>query len=112
MGKIHYSNFETLQDIIKNIDFNYSEESVQTLEQLSDIWKKIIGNKISQFTKVYDFSSDNILTIVCSDSFVANELYMEKIKLLKMMKEKAEKTGINIVDILFNYKKWKNEYGK
>lgn len=112
MGKIHYSNFETLQEIIKNINFNYSADSVQTLEQLSECWKKVIGNKISKYTKVYDFSSDNILTIVCSDSFVANELYIEKSKLLKIMKEKANKSGINIVDILFNYKKWKDEYGK
>ena len=98
MGKINYSNFETLDEIIKNINFN--------------CWVEVVGKKISKFSKVLDISDDNKLTIVCADSFVANELYLEKVKLLAMMKEKAHNLGINIIDMNFNYKKWKDENGK
>ena len=112
MGKINYSNFETLDEIIKNINFNYKEEAVQKLENLSNCWVEVVGKKISKFSKVLDISDDNKLTIVCADSFVANELYLEKVKLLAMMKEKAHNLGINIIDMNFNYKKWKDENGK
>ncbi len=101
--------FESLQNVIKDLQFNYDENKIQKEEALSEYWKETVGNKISQFSKVYEISADNILTVVCSDSFVANELYLEKDKLIRLMKEKSENLGIKIEDIRFNYKKWKEQ---
>lgn len=101
--------FESLQSVIKDLQFNYDESKFETDEKLAGYWIETVGNKISQFSKVLDFSADNILTIVCSDSFVANELYLEKDKLTKLMNEKTKNLGIEIKDIRFNYKKWKEQ---
>lgn len=109
MKRINNSNFELLQDVIKELEFNYVEKDVQNLEKLMLYWVEVVGNKISQFSKVLEISADNILTIVCSDSFVANELYLEKNNLLKKLNEKAQNLGIKIEDIRFNYKKWKEQ---
>ncbi|MBE7704730.1 MAG: DUF721 domain-containing protein [Cyanobacteria bacterium SIG29] len=110
MKRINNSNFELLQDIFKDIEFNYVEKNVQNLENMVLFWIDIVGEKISKFSKVLEFSDDDILTIACSDSFVANELFLEKDKLLSKMNEKSAKMGIKIKDMKFNYKKWKNEY--
>lgn len=107
MKRLNNSNFELIQDVIKEMTFNYNPDEFEKTEQLKDFWEEIIGNKISKFSKVYNFSDDNIITISCADSFVANELYYEKEKLLKLMNEKAEKLGIIIKEIKFDYKKWK-----
>ena len=101
--------FESLQSVIKDLQFNYDEGKFETDEKLAGYWIETVGNKISQFSKVLEFSADNILTIVCSDSFVANELYLEKDKLTKLMNEKTKNLGIEIKDIRFNYKKWKEQ---
>lgn len=101
--------FESLQNVIKDLQFNYDESKFETGEKLAEYWIETVGNKISQFSKVLEFSTDNILTIVCSDSFVANELYLEKNKLTKLMNEKTKNLGIEIKDIRFNYKKWKEQ---
>ena len=101
--------FESLQNVIKDLQFNYDESKFETSEKLTGYWIETVGNKISQFSKVLEFSTDNILTIVCSDSFVANELYLEKNKLTKLMNEKTKNLGIEIKDIRFNYKKWKEQ---
>lgn len=101
--------FESLQSVIKDLQFNYDESKFETDEKLAGYWIETVGNKISQFSKVLDFSADNILTIVCSDSFVANELYLEKDKLTKLMNKKTKNLGIEIKDIRFNYKKWKEQ---
>lgn len=101
--------FESLQNVIKDLQFNYDESKFETGEKLAGYWIETVGNKISQFSKVLEFSTDNILTIVCSDSFVANELYLEKNKLTKLMNEKTKNLGIEIKDIRFNYKKWKEQ---
>lgn len=109
MEKRNNPYFESLQNVIKDLNFNYDETKVEKEEKLAEYWKETVGNKISQFSKFYEFSADNVLTIVCSDSFVANELYLEKDKLTRIMKEKSENLGIKIKDIKFNYKKWKEQ---
>lgn len=109
MKRINNSNFELLQDVIKELEFNYVEEDVQNLEKLMHYWVEVVGNKISQFSKVLEISADNVLTIVCADSFAANELYLEKDNLLKKLNEKTQNLGIKIKDIRFNYKKWKEQ---
>ena len=109
MKKINYSNFEMLEDVIKAMDFKYSYESAKTKEILSDCWEKTIGKKIAKLSIVYDFSSENMLTVICSDSFVANELYFKKDKIVSIMNKKIEETGIEIKDIKFDYKKWKEK---
>lgn len=107
MKRLNNSNFELLQDVIKNLDFNYDAQTCQNIEKLNEFWGETIGNKISKLAKVYEFSNDNILIISCSDSFVSNELYFAKEKLLQNMNKKVEELGIKIKDIKFDYKKWK-----
>ena len=107
MKRINNSNFELLEDVIKSLDLKYNQERFLTLEKLGKYWSEIVGKKISKLSKVYDFSADNQIIVACADSFAANELYFEKEKLLDLMNKKAQKTGIKITEIRFDYKKWK-----
>ena len=107
MEKLNNSNLELLKNIFKEISFDYDETKADAKDELFKSWEDIIGNKISKMSKMYDISEDNILTIACSDSFVANELYFEKEKIMLLIVEKAQKLGIKIKDIKFNYKIWK-----
>ncbi|MCD7740202.1 MAG: DUF721 domain-containing protein [Candidatus Gastranaerophilales bacterium] len=107
MKKINNSDFELLKDIIKNLDIKSRQESSRILEQLKSYWQDILGKKISKLSKVYDYSAGNVLTVVCADSFIANELYFEKDRLINYMSEKTDKLGIIIKDIKFDYMKWK-----
>lgn len=109
MKRLNNSNFELIQDVIKTLEFNYNPDHNQTLENLNCYWNDTIGNKISKFSKVFEISADNVLTVTCADSFIANELYFEKSRLLAKMNEKTEKLGIKIRDIKFDYKKWKEK---
>ena len=109
MNKLNNSDFYLVKDIINELGINAGDiyEKQQKNEELSNCWNEIIGEKISKMTKLYEISADNILTIICSDSYVANELFNNKEKIIEYMMEKANKLGINIKDIKFNYKKWK-----
>ena len=66
MKKIRYSNFEMIEDVIKDIGFNYNP----IMENLESCWAETVGEKIKTMAKVLDFSADNVLTIVCSDSYI------------------------------------------
>jgi hypothetical protein len=109
MKRINNSNFETLEDIIKTIDFNYNPQNVQNIEEMQKYWVSTVGEKISKLAKVLDYSADNILTVCCADSFISNELYLEKDTILKKMNIKVQETGIIIKDIKFDYKKWERK---
>ncbi len=109
MKKLNNSNFELIQNIIKDLNFNYNYEESHNKEILAEYWKETVGKKISKLSRFYDFSMQNKLTIVCSDSFVANELYFEKEKLIQILNEKTKELGIIIKDISFDYKKWKEQ---
>ena len=56
MKKLNYSNFELLEDIIGELSFDYSQDKVEVLNRLSDIWVDIVGYKCSQFSKVLEVS--------------------------------------------------------
>lgn len=109
MKRINNSNFELLKDIIKTIDFNYNPDSQNVVNELNALWREVVGNKISKYSKVYEISSDNNLTIICADSYISNELLFNKNKLIDFMNEKTKKLGIKIEDIRFDYKKWKEK---
>ena len=108
MKKILYSNFELIENVIGDLKFNFSIDEVERLNQISDAWIEIVGNKFSQYTKVLEISADNKLNVACADSFIANELYLNKQNLLQNMCKKLKNQGIEIeiVDINFNYRRW------
>ena len=107
MRKLNNSNFELLKEVFKEIEFEKDTSCIEVREELFNCWEEIIGKKISKLSKVYELSDDNQLIIACADSFVANELYFEKEKILLLVREKSKKLGIEIKDIRFNYKIWK-----
>lgn len=109
MKRLNNSNFELLREVFKEMQFEKETSAIEAREELFNSWEEIIGDKIAKLSKVWELSADNILTIACADSFVANELYFAKDKIFSLVEEKAEKLGIKIKDIKFNYKIWKED---
>ncbi|MGM9993709.1 MAG: DciA family protein [Candidatus Avigastranaerophilus sp.] len=109
MKRLNNSNFELLREVFKEMHFEKETSTIEAREELFNSWEEIIGDKIAKLSKVWELSADNILTIACADSFVANELYFVKDKIFSLVEEKAEKLGIKIKDIKFNYKIWKED---
>ena len=107
MKKLNNSNFELIEDILKTIEFKYDSSKQKDIDCLEEFWEEIVGRQLSKASRVYGISKDRTVTIVCADSFIANELYLEKDKILNKMEEKAVNLGIKIEDIKFDYKKWK-----
>ena len=106
MKKSSNSNFVLLQDIFKDLNINYDEKIAVNSEKLSKFWSETVGEKISKFSKFLQLTSNNVLIITC---YAANELYYVKSKLIESMNEKLKKLGIEIKDIKFDYKKWKEQ---
>ena len=98
MNKLNNSSFEMIQDIIKDLELENLKGNSEVKSGLANLWSETVGDKISKFSRFIDILPNNSLIISCADSYVSNELYYNKDKILEIMK---------INDIIFNYKDWK-----
>lgn len=106
MKKIKYSEFESINDIIKQFDFKYDSSKENNKSMFFCLWEDIIGEKIASVSTPVELTEKAILKISCANSFVANELFMQKKNLILLLKEKAQELNLEIKDLMFDYKSW------
>ncbi len=95
MSKLNNSNFQSIQDILSTMELRKEFSEVDE-KLLLKTWKEAVGDKISEVSEPSNLSQDGVLTIVCANSLVANELYLERNNLLQIVREKFENLGIEI----------------
>ncbi len=106
MGKIKYSNFESIKEIMGQFDFSHDSSLEANKQIFFDHWEEMVGKKISAVTKPFEINQKEVLVISCANSFIANELFLSKTSLLELIREKAKELGIEIRDLKFDYKNW------
>ena len=95
MGKLNNSYFESIQEILSTMEFH--KETCEIDEKtLSETWKECVGEKIAEVSQLSNLSQNGVLTVICANSLVANELYLERNNLLQIIREKFENLGIEI----------------
>lgn len=107
MKKIRYSEFESIQEVMNQFSFKYDESVESQKQQFFDEWKDIVGEKIALVSKPQELTQNNVLIISCANSFIANELFLEKNSLLELIKERTKEYSFSITGLKFDYKNWK-----
>ena len=69
----------------------------------------MVGQKIAEATRPFEINSQNVLVISCANSYIANELFLSKSSFLELLQEKAKELNVEIRDLKFDYKSWKNK---
>lgn len=109
MKKIRYSQFESINDVIGQIDFKYDAPLEAKKQQLFDEWMDVVGKKLSAVSKPIEVTKNNVLIISCANSFIANELFLVKNNLLELLQEKVQDLNIEINDLKFDYMSWSKQ---
>lgn len=68
-------------------------------------WDSIVGSKFSKFTKPYSIKA-NKLYVSAKSPVVAQELSLYKTKILNKVNSYSKALGLEIKDIIFNYKNY------
>ena len=68
-------------------------------------WDSIVGSKFSKFTKPYSIKA-NKLYVSAKSPVVAQELSLYKTKILNKVNSYSQALGLEIKDIIFNYKNY------
>ncbi len=95
-----------ISDIINKGIFD--TKKAQTAFKFSTIfsfWSQIAGKKFSSSSKPYKIKGGKMY-VCCENSYVVQELIMYKKMLLAKIKPYSEPLGVDVEDIIFEYKNW------
>ena len=106
MGKVLYTDFEGVDDIISTMMDNPQLKKALTRTNLYKFWNNILPEKFKNKSKPYGMLPGGIMTVACQNPVVAQELSLHKIMLLKKFEPFAKSLNIRVVDLKFDPKKW------
>ena len=106
MKKIKYSNFESMKDIINQLDLKYDATIETNKQKFFDQWENIVGKKLSSVSKPIEINKNSVLVVACKNSFIANELFLAKNNFIELIEDKSKELGLEIRDLRFEYKNW------
>ena len=106
MGKVLYTDFEGVDDIISTMMDNPQLKKALTRTNLYKFWNNILPEKFKNKSKPHGMLPGGIMTVACQNPVVAQELSLHKIMLLKKFEPFAKSLKIRVTDLRFDSKKW------
>ena len=106
LGKILYTDFEGVDDIINSMMDNPQFKKAVTRTNLFNFWDKILPEKFKKKSRPYSMLPGGIMVIACQNPVVAQELSLYKIILLKNFQAYLNTLNIHVKDLKFDPKKW------
>lgn len=99
-------NFSNISDIIGDNFFDSKKAQIALKHStIFSFWGQIVGKKFINSSKPMSIRNFK-LYVSCENSFVVQELMMYKKVLLKKLLPYSSALGVEISDILFEYKNW------
>lgn len=106
MGKILYTDFEGVEDIISTMMDNPQLKKAITRTNLYNFWDKILPEKFRGKSRPFGMLPGGVMTVACQNPVVAQELSLYKIILIKKFEPYAKSLKIRVLDMRFDPKRW------
>ena len=108
MGKVLYTDFEGVSDIIGSMMDNPQLKKALTRTNLYTFWESILPEKFKGKSRPYGMLPGGIMTVACQNPIVAQELNLHKIMLLKKFEPFAKSLKMRVIDLRFDFKRWES----
>ena len=106
MGKILYTDFEGVDDVISSMMDNPILKKALTRTNLYNFWDKILPEKFKKRSRPFSMLPGGVMVVACENPVIAQELALHKIMLLKKFEPYAKTLKIRVTDFKFDPKKW------
>lgn len=101
------NDFSSISEILNEKVFDFKKgQNALKMSTIFSFWGDVVGKKFQKCSKPYCVKG-NKLFVTCENSFVLQELLMFKSTILSKIKPFSSPLGIEIKDIVFDYKNWK-----
>ena len=106
MGKILYTDFEGVDDVISSMMDNPMLKKALTRTNLYNFWDKILPEKFKKRSRPFSMLPGGVMVVACENPVIAQELALHKIMLLKKFEPYAKTLKMRVTDFKFDPKKW------
>lgn len=106
MGKVLYTDFEGVEEIISSMMTNPQIKKAITRTNLYNCWDGLLSEKFRGKSKPYSMLPGGTMVIACQNPVVAQELSLQKIMLLKKFEPYMKSLNLRVKDFKFDPKKW------
>ena len=109
MKRILYSGLENIGHVVNSIVKDTDLQNGIQKSMLFKFWGKIVGKKFEKITRPVSINNKGELIVACANSMVTSELLIFKTDIQKKMQPYTKSLNINISDIVFSHKIWRQE---
>ena len=106
MGKILYTDFEGVEDIIGSMMDNPQLKKAITRTNMYKFWDNILPDKFKGKSKPFSMLPGGIMVVACQNPVVAQELSLHKIILMKKFEPYTKSLKLRVQDLRFDAKRW------
>jgi len=106
VGKILYTDFEKVEDIISSMMDSPQLKKAITRTNIYKFWDSILPEKFRGKSKPFSMLPGGIMNVACKNPIVAQELSLHKIMLIKKFEPYAKSMKMRVTDLRFDPKKW------
>ena len=106
MGKVLYTDFEGVEEIISTMMTSPQIKKAITKTNLYKFWDNILPEKFKDKSKPYSMLPGGTMVVSCKNPVVAQELSLYKIMILQKFTPFAKKLNMRVNDLKFDPKKW------
>lgn len=106
MGKVLYTDFEGVEDIIGSMMSSPQLKKAITRTNMYNFWEQILPEKFKNKSKPYSMLPGGKMVVACQSPVVAQELSLYKIALIQKFTPYMKSLNMKICDIKFDPQKW------
>lgn len=109
MKKVLYTDFVSTEEIISEMLEQKDIKKAITRSNLYKFWSKVVGEKFASKSRPYSMMGGGVMVVACENNVVAQELILKKTQILSKFKPYVKSLKMNVKDLKFDAKKWKEE---
>ena len=106
MGKVLYTDFEGIDDVISSMMDNPHMKKAMNRTTLYSFWDKVLPEKFKKRSRPFSMLPGGTMVIACENPVVAQELSLYKIMLLQKFSPYLKTLNLKVNDLKFDPRKW------
>ena len=106
MGKVLYTDFEGVEEIISSMMDNPQLKKAITRTNMYTFWNKILPDKFKNKSRPYSMLPGGTMVVACSNPVVAQELSLYKVIIMQKFAPYLKSLNMRVTDLRFDSKKW------
>lgn len=106
MGKVLYTDFEGVEDIISSMMTSPQLKKAVTRTNMYKFWDSVLPEKFRNQSKPYSMLPGGTMVVACKNPVIAQELSLYKIMIMQKFAPYMKSLNTRVSDLKFDPKKW------